>query len=81
MNEYKFSEPTAFTRFLDFLWGSAVWFVLGGISLYKGETYQAVGFIVFGWFTVLIYMVLEVRNTLIQSRKEIAELKELIKNK
>lgn len=81
MQENEFSEPTRFTRFLDFLWGSAVWFVLAVISLYKDEMYQAFGFFAFGWFTVLIHMVIEIRNTLIQSRKEIAELKELIKNK
>jgi hypothetical protein len=81
MSDHKFSEPTRFTRFLDFLWGSAVWFVLAAISLYKDEMYQAFGFFAFGLFTVLVYMVTEVRDTLIQTRKEIAELKELIKTK
>ena len=80
MSERKFIEPTRFTRFLDFLWFSGVWFLLAAIGYYQGDPY-AIRFLAFAWFTVLLNMVVENRDTLDQARKEIAELKEMIKTK
>lgn len=80
MSDNKFVEPTAGGRILDFIFFSGMWFILAGVCMYKGDP-DAYKFFAVGLFSMLLDVVLENRSTITQARKEIAELKELIKNK
>lgn len=80
MSETKFVEPSRSGRFIDFCFFTLPWFIFGCIGIYKNDP-DAYLFFVIGWVIMTFDAVLKNRSTLAQTRKEIAELKELIKNK
>ena len=82
MSETKFEETSRSSRFIDFCFCffTLPWFIFGGIGIYTNDP-NAYIFFAIGWIIMTFDAVLENRSTIAQTRKEIAELKELIKNK
>lgn len=80
MSETKFEEPNRSGRFIDFCVFTLPWFIFGFIGIYKHDP-DAYLFFAIGWIIMTFDAVLENRSTIAQTRKEISELKELIKNK
>lgn len=80
MSETKFEEPTRSGRFINVCFFTLPWFIFGFIGIYKHDP-DAYLFFAIGWIIMTFDTVLENRSTIAQTRKEIAELKELIKNK
>lgn len=80
MSETKFEEPTRSGRFINVCFFTLPWFIFGFIGIYKHDP-DAYLFFAIGWIIMTFDTVLENRSTIAQTRKEIVELKELIKNK
>lgn len=80
MSETKFEEPSRSGRVIDFCFSTLPWFIFGFIGIYKNDPHAYLFFAI-GLIIMTFDVVSENRSTIAQTRKEIAELKELIKNK